>query len=52
MRALPGYQDLRAARVAHNIEVFESVMRLTGMVNVGKGALVVAFAAETMKFEA
>jgi DegV family protein with EDD domain len=52
MRALAGYDDLRAACVAHNIEVFESVMSLTGMVNVGKGALVVAFAAETMKFDA
>lgn len=46
MRALPGYDALRAACSADNIEVFESVMSLTGMVNVGKGALVVGFAAE------
>lgn len=46
MRALPGYPELRAACAANNIELFESVMSLTGMVNVGKGALVVAFAAE------
>ena len=46
MRALPGYDALRAACTANNIEVFESVMSLTGMVNVGKGALVVGFAAE------
>jgi DegV family protein with EDD domain len=46
MRALPGYQDLKQACVDNNIELFESVMSLTGMVNVGKGALVVAFAAE------
>jgi len=46
MRALPGYDALRAACTANNIEVFESVMSLTGMVNVGKGALVVGFACE------
>lgn len=50
MRALPGYEKLRAACGAQNIELFESVMSLTGMVNVGKGALVVGFAAETVKF--
>lgn len=46
MRALPGYEALRAVCAEHNIEVFESIMSLTGMVNVGKGALVVGFAAE------
>ncbi|MCF7222178.1 DegV family protein [Marilutibacter chinensis] len=46
MRALPGYDALRQACAEHNIELFESVMSLTGMVNVGKGALVVGFAAE------
>ncbi|HSM11047.1 MAG TPA: DegV family protein [Lysobacter sp.] len=46
MRALPGYDALRSACTENNIEVFESVMSLTGMVNVGKGALVVGFAAE------
>ena len=52
MRALPGYEKLRLACSAQNIELFESVMSLTGMVNVGKGALVVGFAAETVKFNA
>ena len=52
MRALPGYENLRLACKANNIELFESVMSLTGMVNVGKGALVVGFAAETVKFDA
>jgi DegV family protein with EDD domain len=52
MRALPGYEDLRAACAAHNVELFESVMSLTGMVNVGKGAVVVGFAAEPHVFEA
>ncbi len=46
MRALPGYAGLRQACLDNNIELFESVMSLTGMVNVGKGAVVVAFAAE------
>lgn len=46
LRALPGYDALRAACSEHGIEVFESVMSLTGMVNVGKGAVAVGFAAE------
>ncbi len=50
MRALPGYERLREACAEQNIEVFESVMGLTGMVNVGKGAVVVGFAAEPRKF--
>lgn len=50
MRALPGYEGLRAACAANNIEVFESVMSLTGMVNVGKGAVVVGFASEPHEF--
>ena len=50
MRALPGYTQLRDIAAAHNVEVYESVMSLTGMVNVGKGALVVGFAAEPHAF--
>ncbi|MCW5580490.1 MAG: DegV family protein [Luteimonas sp.] len=50
MRAMPGYEALRAACASRNIEVFESVMSLTGMVNVGKGAVVVGFAAEAHAF--
>ena len=50
MRAMPGYEELRAACASRNIEVFESVMSLTGMVNVGKGAVVVGFAAEAHRF--
>ncbi len=50
MRALPGYASLIDTCAAHNIEVFESVMSLTGMVNVGKGAVVVGFAAEPHAF--
>jgi DegV family protein with EDD domain len=51
MRALPGYAQLREICAEQNIEVFESVMSLTGMVNVGKGAVVVGFAAEPHRFE-
>lgn len=51
MRAMPGYADLRATCAEYNIELFETVMGLTGMVNVGKGTLVVGFAAEPHTFE-
>ena len=50
MRLLPGYDRLRTLCAEHNVEVFESVMGLSGMVNVGKGALVVGFAAENAAF--
>ena len=50
LRALPGYHRLREICANNNVEVFESVMSLTGMVNVGKGAVVVGFAAEPHKF--
>ena len=43
---MPGYTALFAACAASNIELFESVMRLTRTVNVGNGSLVVAFSAE------
>ncbi|HET7126576.1 MAG TPA: DegV family protein [Lysobacter sp.] len=50
MRLLPGYERLRNICAEHNVEVYESVMGLSGMVNVGKGALVVGFAAENAPF--
>ena len=50
MRLLPGYQRLRETCAEHDIEVFESVMGLSGMVNVGRGALMVGFAAENAVF--
>ncbi|MFC3550487.1 DegV family protein [Lysobacter cavernae] len=50
LHTLPGYEHLRVACANNNIELFESVMSLTGMVNVGKGAVVVGFAAEGQKF--
>jgi DegV family protein with EDD domain len=51
LRALPGYDDLRVTCQSYNVEMFESVMSLTGMVNVGKGAVVVGFASEPHAFE-
>ena len=51
MRALPGYARLIDVCAEHNVEVFESVMSLTGMVNVGKGALVAGFAGEAGAFD-
>ena len=51
MRALPGYQRLRNATTDAGVEVYESLMSLTGMVNVGKGALAIGFASETVPFD-
>ena len=50
MRALPGYQHLRDVCKDRGIDVFESFMGLSGLVNVGRGALVVAFAAPPHRF--
>ncbi|MCW0449396.1 hypothetical protein NB706_002230 [Xanthomonas sacchari] len=50
LRALPGYAALRQACDGHGVELQESVMSLTGMVNVGKGALVLGFAGEALHF--
>jgi DegV family protein with EDD domain len=44
--ALPGYAALKATCVEHVVEVFESPMSMTGMVNVGVGAVTLGFAAE------
>lgn len=46
MRDLPGYAGLRQTCAQYGIEVQETIMSLTGMVNVGKGALALAFAAK------
>ena len=51
MHALPGYDRLRATCADHGVEVLESVMSTTGMVNVGRGAVVVGFAAEDHAFD-
>ncbi|HAL23902.1 MAG TPA: fatty acid-binding protein DegV, partial [Stenotrophomonas sp.] len=44
LRALPGYAALKETCAAHGVAVYEAVMSLTGMVNVGKGAVTVGFA--------
>lgn len=46
MRALQGYAALAAVCAEQGIPLLESVMSITGMVNVGAGALTVGFAAE------
>lgn len=51
LHTLRGYSRLRSVCDASRVELFESVMSLTGMVNVGKGAVVVGFAAEAARFE-
>lgn len=38
-QALPGYARLRDTCAEYSVELLESVMSLTGMVNIGKGAL-------------
>ncbi|MFN7182639.1 MAG: DegV family protein [Thermomonas haemolytica] len=51
MRKLPGYDHLRETCAAQKVEVFESFMGLSGLVNVGKGALTVGFASEQSGFD-
>jgi DegV family protein with EDD domain len=46
LRKLPGYDALQKVCKRHGIEVFESLMSVTGGINVGEGALAIAFAAE------
>jgi DegV family protein with EDD domain len=51
LHALPGFDWLQQACRANNVELFEAVMSLSGMVNVGKGGLALGYAAETGKIE-
>ena len=48
--ALPGYAALKGTCAEHAIEVFESPMSMTGMINVGTGAVTLGFAAEEYAF--
>lgn len=52
MRALDGYSALRETCVERGVELFEAPMSLTGMVNLGVGALSLGLAAEDHPFEA
>lgn len=50
LRQLPGYGELLQTCRTAGVELLESVMSLTGMINIGKGCLEVAFAANQHKF--
>ncbi|MGH8457121.1 MAG: DegV family protein, partial [Stenotrophobium sp.] len=46
MEKLPGYETLMKLCRERKVEVFKSIMSITGGVNVGEGALAFAFASE------
>jgi fatty acid-binding protein DegV len=46
LTALPGYAGLQAACEASGVELMQAPMSITGMVNVGEGAVTLGFAAE------
>ncbi len=50
LRALPGYAQLRDTCQVHGVTLLEAVMSLTGMVNVGKGAVTIGFADDPHTF--
>jgi DegV family protein with EDD domain len=52
LAALPGYEALRETCAAAGVEVFETAMSMTGMVNVGTGAIALGFASEHHEFAA
>ena len=52
LEALPGYADLMALCRTSKVEVFSSVMSMTGAINVGEGALAMGFAAPPHEFVA
>jgi fatty acid-binding protein DegV len=48
--ALLGYAALKTTCAEHAIEVYQSPMSMTGMINVGTGAVALGFAAEEHAF--
>jgi DegV family protein with EDD domain len=50
LEALPGYADLVAQCLEAKVEIFTSVMSMTGAINVGEGALAIGFASEPHDF--
>lgn len=52
LRSLAGYGELRGLCNQHGVTLLEAVMSLTGMVNVGKGAVTIGFADEPHTFSA
>jgi len=51
IKKMPGYDRMVKAANAHNIEVLESMMSITGGVNIGPGAMSVGFIAELQDFQ-
>ena len=47
LKALPGYRGLADACARHKVKLYPSAMSITGMVNLGTGAVSVGYAAET-----
>ena len=52
LEALPGYAELVAKARAAKVEVYSSVMSMTGAINVGEGAVAVGFASDPHEFTA
>jgi len=52
LAGLPGYAGLKDACAEADVEMYEAPMSMTGMVNVGAGAIAVGFAAEEHAFSA
>jgi len=52
LAALPGYDALKRTCADCSVDVYEAPMSITGMVNVGTGAVTIGFAAEEHEFEA
>jgi len=50
LATMPGYLELRSACIENGVDVFEAPMSITGMVNVGTGAITLGFAAEDYEF--
>lgn len=51
LEALPGYASLKVTCADQGVELFESPMSMTGMVNIGTGAVALGFAADDHEFE-
>jgi hypothetical protein len=47
LAALPGYAELQAVCAEANVKLYESAMSITGMVNMGVGAVTLGYAAES-----
>jgi fatty acid-binding protein DegV len=50
VRSMPGYAGLESAAREHGVDVLTSVMSMTAAVNVGSGAVSIAYAADPHAF--